>query len=93
MAKDLKVKYTKPKEVTYSGVPTAEGFRLVVASTDVEKGDEISSTDFDTAFLQSFKWKDGKLVLICYYDPFIKETVYEWIDGVIYGMQEGSRDW
>ena len=60
VAKDLKVRYTKPKEVTYSGVPTAEGFRLVVASTDVEKGDELSSTDFDTAFLQSFKWKDGR---------------------------------
>ena len=93
VAKDLKVRYTKPKEVTYSGVPTAEGFRLVVASTDVEKGDELSSTDFDTAFLQSFKWKDGRLVLIVYWDPFTQSYVYEWIDGVIYGMQEGSCDW
>ena len=92
VAKDLKVKYTKPKEVTYSGVPTAEGFRLVIASTDVEKGDELSSTDFDTAFLQSFKWKDGKLVLICYYDPFTKETVYEWIDGVIYQIPGMKSD-
>ena len=32
-------------------------------------------------------------MLICYYDPFTKEWVYEWIDGVIYRMQEGSRDW
>ena len=77
VAKDLKVRYTKPKEVTYSGVPTAEGFRLVVASTDVEKGDELSSTDFDTAFLQSFKWKDGRLVLIVYSDPFTQPLVYE----------------
>ena len=69
VAKDLKVKYLKPKESTYSPVPSAEAFRMVIATTDVTKGDELSSTDFDTAFLQSFKWKDGKLVLICYWDP------------------------
>ena len=69
MTKDLKCKYTKPKETTYSGVPTSEGFRLVITSTDIENGDELSSTDFDTAFLQSFKWKDDKLV----HDAFLKK--------------------
>ena len=90
---DLKVKYEKPKEETYSAVPTAEAFRLVVASTDIEKGDTLSTNDVQTAFLQSFKWQDSRLVLIVYWDEFTKDWVYEWIDGVIYGMQEGSYDW
>ena len=90
---DLKVIHTLPKEVTYSPTPTAESFRLVVASVDVNKGDNLSATDFDTAFLQAQEWADDRLLLICYLDEFTGEWMYEWIDGVIYGMQEGSRDW
>ena len=55
--------------------------------------DIISSTDLDVAYLQSFKWKDNRLMLICYWDFFLQEKVYEWIDGVIYGLQEGGHDW
>ena len=49
MAKDLKVISRKPKTETYSGTPTAEGMRLIVASCDTTKGDRLSSSDFDTA--------------------------------------------
>ena len=92
VAKDLKVIYKRDKVDTYAPTPTAEGFRLIVASTDVEAGDELSSTDFDTAFLQAFRWQ-GKLMLIVYHDAFLGRDVYEWINGVIYGMQTGGADW
>ena len=74
-------------------MPSAEGFRAVIASVETAKGDELSSSDFDTAFLQAAKWKDKKLVLIKYWDAFQDCWVYEWISGVIYGMQEGTADW
>ena len=93
VAKDLKVIKKKAKTMTYSPTPSAEAFRLVVASTKYKLGHKLSSSDFDVAFLQSFKWKDGKLVLISYYDAFLGHDVYEWISGVIYGMQEGGADW
>jgi len=32
-------------------------------------------------------------MLIVYYDAFLGHNVYEWISGVIYGMQEGGADW
>ena len=92
-AKDPKVIKKKAKTMTYSPTPSAEAFRLVVASTKYKQGHKLSSSDFDVAFLQSFKWKDGKLVLISYYDAFLGHDVYEWISGVIYGMQEGGADW
>ena len=82
-----------PKEDTYASVPTTEGFRLVVASTNIEDGDNLSATDFDTAFLQAHEWEDDRLLLISYRDEFTGDINYEWIDGVIYGMQEGSRNW
>jgi len=93
VAMDLKIFNTKPKTSTYAGTPTAEGARLIIASVDLKKGDKVSSSDFDTAFLQAFSWKDGRLMLIKYWDPFLDCWVYEWIDGAMYGMQEASLDW
>ena len=64
----------------------------MIASTEVEDGHELFSDDFDCAFLQSMDYEDERLVLIVYYDPFLKKDVYEWICGVIYGEQTGASD-
>ena len=93
IAKDLKVINKRDPRETYAATPSVDGFRLMVASCNVDQGDELSSTDFETAYLQSTKWKDGRLVLIVYKDPFTDELVYEWLSGVIYGMQSGAFDW
>ena len=92
VAMDIKKLNPKPNEVTYAPVPSMEAIRLMIASFQHEE-DIISSTDLDVAYLQSFKWKDNRLMLVCYWDFFLQEKVYEWIDGVIYGLQEGGHDW
>ena len=92
VAKDLKILHKLDARETYAATPPVDGFRLMVASCQTEQGDELSSTDFETAFLQSTKWED-KLVLIVYKDPFTGQLIYEWLSGVIYGMQTGAYDW
>ena len=64
----------------------------MLASCRIDEGHEVSSTDFDVAYLQSRPWLN-KLVLIVYKNPFTGEDVYEWLSGVIYGMQTGAFDW
>ena len=84
VAMDLKKRNPKDKLDVYAAVPPMEVIRLILASYRHET-EEMSSTDLDVAYLQAHKWAN-KLILICYWDMFKKEWIYEWIDGVIYGM-------
>ena len=52
VAKDLKSKRKLPEEETFAGVPGMEAWRLIIAAYDHKKH-HISSTDFDTAYLQT----------------------------------------
>ena len=65
----------------------------MISGCDTKAGEQLSSGDFDVAYLQSNKFTSGKLVLIVYRDPFTNELVYEWLIGVIYGMQSGAFEW
>jgi hypothetical protein len=93
VAKDLKCIHQREKKETYAATPGIDAVRLMIASTEVEDGHELFSDDFDCAFLQSMDYEDERLVLIVYYDPFLRKDVYEWICGVIYGEQTGASDW
>lgn len=98
VAREFKTVYKKDRRDTYAPTPTIDGFRMLVASVNVEpegeeEGDRLSSTDYTTAYLQSTKWKDFRLMLIVYRDVFTGQDIYEWICGVIYGMQEGASAW
>ena len=85
VAQDLKILHKLAPEETYAATPSTDGFRLMLASCRIDEGHEVSSTDFDVAYLQSRPWLN-KLVLIVYKNPFTGEDVYEWLSGVIYGM-------
>ena len=52
VAKDLKCINKLPEEQTFAGVPEMDAVRLIIASTE-SKEDKLSSTDFDTAYLQT----------------------------------------
>ena len=90
VAKDLKVKRKLPEEETYAGVPGQEAWRLIIASYEHGKH-RISSTDFDTAYLQTPE--NGKLILIKRRCPINGRWIYELCTGVIYGMQTGGCEW
>lgn len=90
VAKDLKTKRKLPEEETYAGVPGQEAWRLIIAG--YEHGEHfISSTDFDTAYLQTPE--NGKLILIKRRCPITGKWIYENCTGVIYGMQDGGCEW
>ena len=106
VAQDLKVYGQQPKQEVYAATPTAAGFRLTIASTNIDEGDEISSSDLVTAYLQGFTFEQAKamspgrdtafnkkIMLITYYDPFTQLWEYEWIDGPIYGQQIAGQNW
>ena len=93
VAQDLKILRRQDPKETYAKTPTVSGARLMVASCDILGGNQLSSGDFDVAYLQSNKFTSGKLVLIVYKNPFTGKYVYEWLTGVIYGMQSGAYEW
>ena len=90
VAKDLKTIRKLPEEETYAGVPGQEAWRLIIASYEHGKH-RISSTDFDTAYLQTPE--NGKMILIKRRCPFTGRWIYETCTGVIYGMQTGGCEW
>ena len=67
-----------------------EAWRLIIAAYDHKKH-HISSTDFDTAYLQTPP--NGKLVLTKRKCPITGKWIYEDCNGVIYGMQDGGCEW
>ena len=87
VAKDLKVLRKLPEEETYAGVPGQEAWRLMMASYEHGKH-FVSSTDFDTAYLQVPK--NGKLILVKRKCPLTEKWLYYWCTGVMYGMQTGG---
>ena len=91
VARDLKCFNQRPASETYSAVPTVEAFRMLIASCDMQT-DLLSTTDFTTAFLQAFRWEEGKKLLIKFWEPFKNDWVYCWINGVLYGDQRASRE-
>ena len=90
VAKDLKSRRKLPEEETFAGVPGMEAWRLIIASYNHET-DRISTTDFDTAYLQTPP--NGKLILTKRRCPFTNRWIYEDCTGVMYGMQTGGCEW
>jgi len=90
VAKDLKCIHKLPEEQTYAPVPELSAFRLLMAAFDAEI-DRVSTTDFDTAYLQVPN-SDTKLLgkIKC---PWTGEWIYVDIMGVVYGMQIGGQKW
>ena len=93
VAQDLKVFNKQDAKETYAKTPSLSGARLMIASCDTKNGNQLSSGDFDVAYLQSNNFTSGQLVLIVYRNPFTGELHYEWLIGVIYGMQSGAYEW
>ena len=78
VCKDLKVINKLPIEQTYSGVPGLNGFRLLISAYgSSDKFSRISTTDFDTAFLQSDDYPDGER-LRKYKNPRDGQWQYIW---------------
>jgi hypothetical protein len=90
VAKDLKSKRKLPEEQTFAGVPGMEAWRLIIASYEHGKH-HISTTDFDTAYLQTPP--NGKVLLTKRRCPITGKWIYENCHGVIYGMQDGGCEW
>ena len=93
VAQDLKIKRKLDAKETYAKTPTISGARLMIASCNTKDDNQLSSGDFDVAYLQTKQYKPGKLVLIVYRCPFTGEYFYEWLTGVIYGVQSGAYEW
>jgi hypothetical protein len=93
VCKDLKVIHKLPIEQTYSGVPGLNGFRLLISAYGSSaKYSRISTTDFDTAFLQSDDYPDGER-LRKYKNPRTGQWQYIWIRGPTYGEQDAAALW
>lgn len=90
VAKDLKCIHQMPEEQTYAPVPELMAFRLLMAAFDSSE-DRISTTDFDTAYLQVPP--DGTKMRGKYRDPWTGEWIYVMILGIVYGLQIGGAKW
>ena len=64
VAQDLKVLHKQDAKETYAKTPTVSGARLMIASCDTKSGNQLSSGDFNVAYLQARGFTSGKLVLI-----------------------------
>ena len=92
VAKDLKVINKLPEEQTFAGVPEMSAVRLIIADTDTCKH-KLSTTDFDTAYLQTPDDKEEDWILTKRYCPFTHKWIYEKCTGNIYGKQVGAKVW
>ena len=91
VCKDLKVIRKLPKVQTYSPTPSADAFRLLLASVDTET-EEVCTIDFTTAYLQADGWKRSEWLLVRLKCPRTGEITWYWMTGPIYGLQTGGHD-
>ena len=61
-SEDLKVFNKQDAKETYAKTPSLSGARLMIASCDTKNGNQLSSGDFDVAYLQSNNFTSGQLV-------------------------------
>ena len=66
--------------------------RLIIADTDTCKH-KLSTTDFDTAYLQTPEDKEEDQILTKRYCPFTHKWIYERCTGNIYGKEVGANVW
>jgi len=92
VAKDLKAINKLPEEETFAGVPELQAVRLVLASTNIKK-QLLSTTDFDTAYLQTPEDKRDKWIVCKRWCPYTHAWIYEYCTGNIYGKQVGAKVW
>ena len=92
MAKDLKAINKIPEEETFAGVPELQAVRLVLASTNI-KEQLLSTTGFDTAYLQTPEDKREKWIVYKRWCPYTHAWLYEYCTGNIYGKQVGAKVW
>lgn len=92
VAKDLKAINKLPEEQTFAGVPEMSAVRLIIADTNPAT-DFVSTTDFDTAYLQTPEDKPEDWIVTKRWCPYSHKWVYEQCTGNIYGKQVGAKVW
>ena len=92
VAKDLKAINKLPAALTFAGVPELAAVRLILAATDAKKH-RVSTTDFDTAYLQTPEDDRKDWILTKRMCPYLNKWVYEMCTGNIYGKQVGAKVW
>ena len=63
VAQDLKINRLVDPDKVYAPVPAITGFRLVIGTCNPDL-EVVTTTDFDTAYLQADGWPEDKWVLV-----------------------------
>ena len=90
VAKDLKCKRFVDTADSYAGVPSIKVVRMLLAA---RAGDLISSADLITSYLQADDFDSGESLLLKFWNPLLKEWVYKWSRGYIYGCITAGAAW
>ena len=90
VAKDLKCKRFVDTADSYAGVPAIKVVRMLLAA---RAGDLVSSADLVTSYLQADNFDNGESLLLKFWNPLLKEWVYKWSRGYIYGCITAGAAW
>jgi hypothetical protein len=90
VAKDLKCKRFVDTADSYAGVPAIKVVRMILAA---RAGDRISSTDLITSYLQANDFEEGESLLLKFWHPLLKNWIYKWSRGWIYGCITAGAAW
>jgi hypothetical protein len=91
---DLKCKHKVDPYLTYSAVPGLVAWKLMIGGTNLNIR-VVSTTDFQTAFLQSFRFDEMGMddVLCKIWNDETRTFDYYMAEGSGYGMQIGAQVW
>jgi len=92
VAQDLKKFGRAEAKDVYAPTPGFVSLRFLLASAPRSKY-SISTTDFDTAYLQGDGHKDGGRKLFKLWDESSRSWTLYWLTGYIYGEQPAGKNW